>query len=199
VAAGLAGVTLYQETYDEACYRRCHPGGTKAAYDWRLEGLERAAESGVKRLGLGVLLGLADPREDVLAMIRHGLYLRERFPEGRLAFSLPRIHEAPGDFRPPFAVDDGLFVRLYCILRLTFPDANLVLSTRETPELRDRLWPVCITQLSAGSRTAPGAYGHEETDGQFPVHDQRTVEEVTARLKTTGFHPVWTLADLWTQ
>lgn len=194
-AAGLCGVTLYQETYEEGLYRRYHPGGTKASFDWRLEGPERAAEAGVVRLGLGVLLGLADPRKDVLAMMRHARYLSERFPDRALAFSLPRIHEAPSDFCPPYKVDDDLFVRLFCVLRLAFPTANLVLSTREKSALRERLSKICITQLSAGSCTAPGGYGHEPTDGQFPVHDRRGVDEVVDRLERDGFRPVWTFDE----
>ncbi|MBN1589358.1 MAG: radical SAM protein, partial [Pirellulales bacterium] len=195
-AAGLCGVTLYQETYNERLYRQYHPGGTKAAFDWRLEAPERAAEAGATRLGLGVLLGLAEPRDDVLAMIRHAVYLQRRFPDCRLAFSLPRIHRAPPDFHPPYAVDDETFVRLYCALRLTFPDANLVLSTREQPALRDRLTRICITQLSAGSCTAPGGYSQEETDGQFPVHDQRRVDQVVGWLQTQGFRTVWDFDEL---
>ena len=196
VAAGLCGVTLYQETYDETRYSDYHPGGTKASFDWRLEGPERAAEAGVGRLGLGVLLGLSDPREDVLAMARHGVYLQERFPDVRLAFSLPRISEAPADFSLPHVVDDELFVRLYCALRMAFPGANLVLSTRESPELRERMAKICITQLSAGSCTAPGGYGHEPTDGQFPVHDNRGVAEVVERLERDGIYPVWDFDEL---
>ncbi len=196
VAAGLCGLTLYQETYQEDLYRLYHRSGTKASFDWRLEGLERAAEAGVRRLGLGVLLGLADPREDVLAMIRHADYLRQRFPDRGLAFSLPRIHDAPSDFHAPYNIDDDLFVRLYCVLRLAFPGANLVLSTREQPALRDRLASICITQLSAGSCTAPGGYGHEAPQGQFPVHDRRRVDEVVDRLRAEGFRPVWSFDEL---
>ena len=40
-AAGTVGVTLYQETYDAERYSIYHPKGTKAWYDWRLEGPER--------------------------------------------------------------------------------------------------------------------------------------------------------------
>ncbi len=64
-AAGACGVTLYQETYQEPLYGRYHPLGTKVWFDWRLEAPERAAEAGMKRLGLGILLGLADPRLDL--------------------------------------------------------------------------------------------------------------------------------------
>lgn len=194
-AAGAHGVTLYQETYDPGLYARYHPRGPKVSFDWRLEGIERAAEAGMKRLGLGVLLGLGPPLEELLALVRHGCYLAARFPACALAFSLPRIHEAPQGFVPPFSVDDETFVRMYCALRLAFPQAELVLSTREMPELRGRLARICITQMSAGSSTAPGGY-HEQTCGtpggeQFPVADHRSVPEVLEWLESAGICPVW--------
>ncbi len=215
-AAGACGVTLYQETYNEQLYAIYHPRGTKCSYDWRLEGLERAAEGGMQRLGFGILLGLADPREDLAAMMRHARYVARRFPHCTIAFSLPRIYEAPAGFQPPFAISDELFVRLYCALRIAFPKAELVLSTREPAELRNRLARICITQLSAGSSTVPGGYengeaaasgvvgpaaaagfastcgGWEQRGGQFPVCDNRSPAEVAAWLTDNGFQPVWT-------
>ncbi len=165
-AAGVCGVTLYQETYREDLYYKYHPRGVKAAYDWRLEGLERAAEAGMGRLGLGILLGLAPPEEDLLAMLRHAKYLRERFPDRLLAFSLPRIHDAPSSFQIPYPVSDEQLVRFYCVLRIAFPQAELVLSTREPAPLRNRLARICITQMSAGSSTAPGGYLEKARFGQ---------------------------------
>jgi len=197
VAAGASSITLYQETYDQELYRRYHPRGPKSSLLWRLEGLERAAEAGMRRLGLGILLGLADPQTDLAALIRHGLYLEGRFPDRRLAFSLPRIHEAPADFRVPAEVSDELFIRLYCALRIAFPRAELVLSTREAPELRNRLAQICITQMSAGSSTVPGGYANVEATAvlgrQFPVHDPRSPAEVFQYLRQCGFHLVWEL------
>ena len=193
-AAGVCGVTLYQETYSAELYALYHPRGSKASYDWRLEGLERAAEAGVGRLGLGILLGLADPREDLLAMVRHAGYLSDRFPDRTLAFSLPRIHEAPAGFQTPYPVDDETFVRLYCTLRVAFPEAELVLSTRESIPLRNRLAEICITQMSAGSSTSPGGYeeGNEpRSDQQFPVSDDRAPAEVARWLRTAGFELAW--------
>jgi 2-iminoacetate synthase len=196
--AGACGVTLYQETYQEELYRRYHPLGPKVWFDWRLEGPERAAEAGISRLGLGILLGLADPRLDLRALIAHGHYLQGRFPEVKLAFSLPRIHEAPEGFESPHPVDDGTFLRLYCALRVAFPAADLVLSTREEPSLRDRLAQVCITQMSAGSCTSPGGYGARETDPrdrqQFPVADHRSPAEVAGWLASAGFDVRWELS-----
>ncbi len=192
--AGVSGVTLYQETYDEGLYTLYHAQGSKASFDWRLEGLQRAAEAGMRRLGLGILLGLADPVEDLGALMRHGAYLQSRFPDRALAFSLPRIHEAPIDFDVPYPVDDQRFVRLYCALRMAFPKAELVLSTRESVSLRSRLAGVCITQMSAGSSTVPGGYDTEIPGGdgrQFPVSDDRTPAEVSTWLREAGLEVWW--------
>jgi len=197
-SAGACGVTLYQETYAEELYAVYHPRGSKVAYDWRLEGLERAAEAGIARLGLGILLGLADPIEDLIPLIRHGRYLAARLPGRALAFSLPRIHDSPADFQVPFPVDDETFVRMYCALRVAFPQAELVLSTRERAELRNRLAGICITQMSAGSCTSPG--GYEETEEpragqQFSVADHRSPAEVADWLASAGLKPVWEMPN----
>lgn len=199
--AGVSGVTLYQEVYDQALYAGYHPKGTKAWYDWRLEGPERAAEAGVARVGLGVLLGLGEPLAELRALIAHGRYLLDRFPDLGLAFSLPRIREAPEGFQPRHRVDDETLVRHYAALRMAFPDANLVLSTRESPALRDRLAACCITQMSAGSSTAPGGY-QDRADGdscdrqQFPVFDHRSPAEVAAMLEAAGIGVRWDVAPV---
>lgn len=189
--SGVQGVTLYQETYDRSLYTVYHPRGRKGAYDWRLETLDRAAEAGIKHLGLGILLGLADPVQDVARLIEHGRYLHDRFPEASLAFSLPRILHAPDGFHVPHPVDDETLIHLYCLLRLAFPTAQLVLSTRERPALRNRLVQICITRMSAGSRTFPGAYADDFPDEvageQFPVEDVRPVHEVKEWLCQHGF------------
>ncbi len=217
-AVGVCGVTLYQETYDPRLYSLYHARGTKRSFHWRLEGLERAAEAGIPRLGLGILLGLADASRDLVAMIRHACYLRRRFPDRKIAFSLPRIHEAPEGFEPPYPVDDETFVRLYCALRIALPEAELVLSTREPAELRDRLAGICITQLSAGSSTLPGGYedggsacqlapapapagaehgvqGARRPGQQFPVADHRLPTEVAEGLRAQGVEVRWRAAE----
>ena len=195
VAAGARGVTLYQETYDRQLYALYHPRGTKTSYDWRLEGIERAAEVGMGRLGLGILLGLAEPCQDLAALVQHARYLQTRFPDRTLAFSLPRIYEAPEGFEAPYPVDDETFIRLYCALRAAFPSAELVLSTREPASLRNRLAEICITQMSAGSCTTPGGYEDSVSRSpggqQFPVSDHRSVAEVTAWLQAAGFEVAW--------
>jgi len=199
VAAGLSGVTLFQETYDRERYKTYHPRGTKANYDWRLEGPHRAAAAGAAQLGLGVLLGLGDPVEELAAMIVQARQLTTDHPDLRIAFNLPRIHRAPDGFAIPFPVSDEQFVRLYCSLRVAVPSANLVLSTRESASLRDRLAGICITQMSAESSTAPGGYEDSpmpvtEDDGdgrQFEISDDRPAGEVAAALASQGIATVW--------
>jgi 2-iminoacetate synthase len=197
IEAGACGLTLFQETYNEGLYAAYHPRGSKVSFDWRLEGCERAAEAGMPRIGLGILLGLADPREDLIAMVRHARYLKARFPDRTLAFSLPRIHDAPAGFRSAFPVDDDAFLRMYCALRIAFPEAELVLSTREPAALRNRLAAICITQMSAGSCTAPGGYvpseGEVRAGEQFAVCDRRSPAEVASWLRDAGFEPLWQL------
>lgn len=189
VAAGVCGLTLYQETYDEKLYATYHRRGPKASFPWRLEAPERAAEAGMPRLGLGILLGLADAADDLRRLIRHAEYLRRRFRDRTLAFSLPRIHDAPPRFHIPFPVADETFIRLCCVLRIAFPAAELVLSTREPAELRNRLAQICVTEMSAGSSTAPGGYSEPATHGgqQFPIADHRPPREVAGWLADRGF------------
>lgn len=199
--AGATGLTLYQETYDPEVYRLVHPRGPKQSYDWRLEAPERAAETGFSRIGIGVLLGLADPVSDVQMMIRHAKYLKHQFPHLRLALSLPRLHQTPDGYQVKHPIDDEQLIRFYAACRLAIPDVELVLSTREPAALRDRLAKICITQMSAGSSTTPGGYQSDgckqddaDPDGQFPVTDQRSVHQVRDWLCKENFDVRWRFA-----
>jgi 2-iminoacetate synthase len=196
VEAGIRAVTLYQETYDRSLYAEYHPRGSKSSYDWRREALDRALETGMTRLGMGILLGLADHGRDLESLLQHAEELRAKAPEATLAFSLPRIHRAAPGFQVRYPVNDETFIRMYCALRIAFPEAELVLSTRESVALRSQLSKICITQLSAGSCTTPGGYGKSEDDRtygqQFPVTDERSGQEVAEWLESDGFDVQWT-------
>lgn len=195
VDAGACGLALYQETYNETLYARYHVRGPKSSYLWRLEAMDRAAEAGMPWLSFGFLLGLGNPREEIRALMRHARYIHDRFPARTLAFGLPRIHNAPNTFQVPYPVDDDLFVRLYCTLRIAFPQAELVLSTRELAPMRNRLAETCITQISAGSSTAPGGYAKaaDSSSEQFHISDHRSVADVANWLETAGFEVAWDL------
>lgn len=170
VASGAEGLVVYQETYDRAVYAEMHVSGPKRDFDWRLETPERAYAAGFRRLGIGALLGLADWRYEALAVAAHAQYLLRHCWKAFLTISLPRLRPCAGEFQPRAPMSDRELVQLVCALRLMFPDVGLVLSTRESPRLRDGLIPLGITLMSAGSHTEPGGY-----TGAGRQHLHRTV------------------------
>lgn len=193
-AAGIEGVTIYQETYDRQVYEHYHPAGPKADYDNRLGAPADIAAAGMRQVGLGVLLGLTDWRKETLAMAEQAHYLIKRYWQCRVSFSFPRLRPACEVERSQFEhlLSDKNLVQMITALRLCFADAGLVLSTRENAYLRDRLIKLGITRMSAGSKTNPGGYaGQGESLEQFQIDDSRTVGEVAAMLKSQDIEAVW--------
>ena len=193
VAAGAEGVVHYQETYDRTRYAEVHVAGWKRDFDRRLAATERAADAGIRRLGIGALLGLAgDWRGDVIAVAAHASYLCRTYWRTDVTVSLPRIKPCASGFQPVVPVDDVSYVQALCALRIAVPDAGMVLSTREPAALRDGLVRIAITHLSAGSSTEPGGYSHPgESQEQFAISDERSPAEVAAMLTAAGYEPVW--------
>lgn len=193
VKAGTEGVVHYQETYDRARYAEVHVAGWKRDYDRRLASTERAAEAGIRRLGIGALLGLAeDWRADVLAVAAHAAFLVRRYWRTEVTVSLPRIKPSASGYQPVVPVSDRAYVQALAALRLYEPEAGIVLSTREPAALRDGLVRIAVTHMSAGSSTEPGGYAHPgEAQEQFHVSDERSPADVAAMLERAGYEPVW--------
>jgi 2-iminoacetate synthase len=192
VAAGVDGLTLYQETYQSEVYRSVHLSGPKRNYARRLLAMNWAGQSGFRSLGIGALLGLAPWQLEAVALARHGRALTKEFWRSRVAVSFPRIRENAGGRLATHPVSDRELVQLICAMRLVLPDAELVLSTREPARLRDQLMNLGITRMSAGSRTNPGGYGDREHSlEQFSIEDERSPHEVARVLLERGFEPVW--------
>lgn len=186
------GVTLYQETYDAARYAALHGGGPKADYGYRLGALDRAGAAGVRALTAGALWGLAPWREEALALGLHALELCRRWWRCRVLLGVPRLKSVPSGFTVPHPVDDRALAHIVAALRCCVEEVGIVLSTREPSALREALLPLGITQMSAGSRTRPGAYAGGAASGeQFPVVDERRPEEVAGALRARGYDPVW--------
>jgi 2-iminoacetate synthase len=193
--AGADGVTLYQETYDRDRYDELHLKGPKKNYDYRVHAPERIAEAGFRYISMGALLGLADWRRDAAALFSHLRYMERRYPGVEYSLSFPRLRRVPGDERPYSEVSDEEMVRIVAVARMLFPRVGINLSTRETAEFRDRLIPFGITKISAGSVTRVGGYADstdEYSDGQFQVHDRRSLGEIKAMLAVQGHDPVLT-------
>jgi 2-iminoacetate synthase len=158
VAAGADGLVVYQETYDRDIYAQMHTAGPKRNFDWRLETPERAYAAGFRRLGIAPLYGLADWRLEALSLAAHTDYLLRHCWKSSVTISLPRLRPCAGEFEPLTHMSDRELAQLICAFRIMFPDVGIVLSTRETPKLRDGLISLGITMMSAGSHTEPGGY-----------------------------------------
>jgi 2-iminoacetate synthase len=193
VDAGLEGVVHYQETYDRSRYAETHVAGWKRDYDRRLASTERAAEAGVRRLGIGALLGLsADWRADVLAVAHHATWLQREYWRTEVTVALPRIKPSASGFQPLVPVSDAEYVQALTALRLAVPEAGIVLSTREPAALRDGLVRIAVTTMSAGSSTEPGGYTTPGTaQEQFSISDERSPAAVAGMLEAAGYEPVW--------
>jgi 2-iminoacetate synthase len=219
VAAGAEGLVVYQETYDREVYAAMHTAGPKRDFNWRLETPERAYAAGFRRLGISPLYGLADWRAEAIGVAAHAQYLLRHCWKAQLTVSTVRLRPCAGEFQPPRPMSDRDLVQLVCALRLFLPDVGLVLSTRESPPLRDGLIPLGVTLISAGSHTEPGGYtgagadkthltrggrivatsltgpaalpGLTDATGQFLIADDRSPATVSAVLRRLGLEPVW--------
>ena len=196
VEAGAEGLVVYQESYERGIYEQVHTSGPKRDFDWRLDTPERAYAAGFRRLGIGALYGLADWRFEAISLALHCDYLLRNCWKSQVTISLPRLRPHAGEFQPLTQITDRQLVQLVCALRLTFPDVGLVLSTREPARLRDGLFPIGITHISAGSHTEPGGYTgagaeniHLTQRGRMvPLTSESSEWAIpsTARTKATG-------------
>ncbi|HID70536.1 MAG TPA: 2-iminoacetate synthase ThiH [Desulfobacterales bacterium] len=189
--AGITAVAVYQETYDRDLYKKVHLSGKKSDYDYRLETPERVARAGMREVGIGALLGLADWRAEGLAIGHHLHWLRREFWSTAFTVSFPRMRPATGEFEPLEIVTESNLSQLIFALRLFDQDVGLIVSTREEARYRDGMLGLGPTRYSAGSCTAPGGYGNSDSEAeQFSVGDHRSLEEVCAIIRAKGFDPV---------
>jgi 2-iminoacetate synthase len=190
--AGVDGLVVFQETYDQNLYREIHPAGRKRDFRRRIETPDRGGQAGLRRLGLGALLGLTDWRVEAFFLGLHARYLLKKYWRSQVTISFPRLRPAAGSYHPAAPVSDVELVQMMTALRILLPDVGLVLSTRETPDFRDHLIPLGVTTMSAGARTEPGGYTDAgNSEPQFDVADRRTPEEVVSAIRAKGYDPVW--------
>ncbi|GMO36656.1 MAG: [FeFe] hydrogenase H-cluster radical SAM maturase HydG [Termitinemataceae bacterium] len=189
---GIGTYILFQETYDKDVYQKMHTAGPKSNYEYHLTAFDRAQEGGINDVGGGVLFGLADPYLEVIALMIHNEHLEEKFGVGFHTISVPRLCAATGmDIEQfPHIVDDKTFEKIVAVIRLAVPFTGMIISTRETHEMRTRLLKMGISQLSAGSCTGVGGYAEKEKGNpQFIVNDDRSALEIISELLDDDFIP----------
>lgn len=191
--AGCTGISLYQETYDQAVYEKMHRWGDKRDFFNRIDAADRALRGGLRTIGIGALLGLADPRFDMLCVYRHAKQLLKTYWQAGVSISFPRINPQLGGFRADHPVSEKMLAQYIFALRICLPEIPLVLSTREPVRVRDGLAGVGISKMSVASKTTVGGYsdGSEESTEQFEISDERNIPVFCEMLRTKGLEPVF--------
>lgn len=192
--AGIGTYILFQETYHKESYEALHPTGPKHDYAYHTEAMDRAMEGGIDDVGLGVLFGLELYKYEFAGLLMHAEHLEAVHGVGPHTISVPRVKKA--DDIDPTAFDnsisDEIFAKIVACIRLAVPYTGMIISTRESEELRGKLLDLGISQVSGGSRTSVGGYTEEERvhdTEQFDVSDQRTLDEVVTWLMQKGHIP----------
>lgn len=187
---------LFQETYHKESYEKLHPTGPKHDYAYHTEAMDRAMEGGIDDVGLGVLFGLELYRYEFAGLLMHAEHLEAVHGVGPHTISVPRIKHA--DDIDPSAFDnsisDDIFAKICALIRISVPYTGMIISTRESQEVRERVLPLGVSQISGASRTSVGGYAQPETEedvtsAQFDVSDQRTLDEVVNWLMKLGYIP----------
>ena len=183
---------IFQETYHYPTYLNMHALGPKRDYKYRLLAIDRAFEAGIDDVGIGVLFGLFDYRFEILALLQHIRHLEKNFGMGPHTISVPRLEPAEGSTvaaNPPYPVSDRDFKKIVAVLRMTVPYTGIILSTRETPDMRRAAFHLGVSQISAGSRTNPGGYTEGDLGEQFSLGDHRPIDEVILDCIQQGMIP----------
>jgi 2-iminoacetate synthase len=195
--AGIGTYQIFQETYHDATYRKLHITGAKTDPDNRLNAIDNAFKAGIDDVGIGPLLGLYDYRFEILAMLMYIEYLEKTYGVGPHTISVPRVEPAPGSVyadNPEYPISEEEFKKLVAVLRLSVPYTGIIMSTRETAQLRDTLVNLGVSQISAESKVTPGGYEdssqhNDKLERQFSLNDQRTLNQIVQSLLSQGLIP----------
>lgn len=195
--AGIGTYILFQETYHKQSYLELHPTGPKHDYAYHTEAMDRAMEGGIDDVGLGVLFGLELYKYEFAGLLMHAEHLEAVHGVGPHTISVPRLKRAddidPGQFDN--GIDDETFAKITACIRLAVPYTGLIISTRESEQVRSKLLRLGISQVSGGSRTSVGGYAgytpeeRPHDTEQFEVSDQRSLDEVVCWLMENGHIP----------
>ena len=187
--AGIGTYILFQETYNKKNYETLHPAGPKHNYNYHTEAIDRAMQGGIDDVGLGVLFGLSTYKYEFVGLLMHAEHLEAVHGVGPHTISFPRIKNADGIDSSSFqnGISDEIFLKIIACVRIAVPYTGMIISTRESKEVREKALHYGISQISGGSKTSVGGYASEDVEEsknteQFDLSDNRTLDEIVKWL-----------------
>lgn len=193
--AGIGTYILFQETYHKESYEKLHPKGPKHDYNYHTEAMDRAMEGGIDDVGLGVLFGLELYKYEFAGLLMHAEHLEAAHGVGPHTISVPRIKRADDIDPDQFdnGISDEIFAKICALIRISVPYTGMIISTRESKAVREKVIRLGVSQISGASRTSVGGYcepeEEDENSAQFDVSDNRTLDEVVRWLMEMGYIP----------
>ncbi|MBU1201608.1 MAG: hypothetical protein KJ583_06880 [Nanoarchaeota archaeon] len=157
---------VFQETYNKKTYKKMHPRGPKADYNFRIQSQARAIEAGFDNVGLGALFGLHQyPIEEIEGLRRHANSLKKKYNFKPSRVCLPSANELANiGVTIPFFLKRGKYSQgrskllkaedyekfdelIYALARLAMPTLSIVSSERDGPAMLQILdkYATCTT------------------------------------------------------
>jgi 2-iminoacetate synthase len=82
---------------------------------------------------------------------------------------------------------------LIAIIRLSVPYTGMILTARESPDIRREGLRLGVSQIDAGSSIGVGSYSNQDPESikksQFILGDTRSLDEVMSELAQNGYIP----------
>ena len=146
-------------------------------------------------MGIGVLFGLELYRYEFAGLLMHAEHLEAVHGVGPHTISVPRIKHADDIDPDSFdnGIDDETFAKICALIRISVPYTGMIISTRESKAVREKVIRLGVSQISGASCTSVGGYAEpeeeDENTAQFDVSDNRTLDEVVNWLMGLGYIP----------
>ena len=153
-----------------------------------------------KDISINVISKSGKTTEPAIAFRIFRNLLEDKYGVGFHTISMPRLKPAAGVTLKEFPnlVDDEMFKKLVAIIRIAVPFTGIIMSTRETEEMRRELLRYGVSQISAGSSTGVGGYKEREEGKydsvQFKTSDDRTPLDVIKSVLDDGYIPSYCTA-----
>lgn len=129
---GVVEYYISQETFNRDKYAEVHLSGRKVNYRLQFEAPDLACQIGFK-VGIGLLIGLYDWREDIFSLVTRVKDLMEKYPASDISFFFNLLRATPGGKIPvPMnQIDPLLLKKIVMSVRITCPFIKITTTTRE--------------------------------------------------------------------